>query len=128
MKLWAITFAVILCFAAAANAQTKPSIIAATAEEQKEIKALQAEEKKAIENLNAAIAKLPEIEAYKKALDELNAAIAKLPESKAKEAVSEKVKLRAYRIMVNHQLSSMEYEPKTNQKGELEFHPKKPGS
>lgn len=92
---------VILFCAVSVFAQNGASPIIATPSEQAEIKALRETEAKAAVALQAAIAKLPESKVY----------------NEAKTAVRE----AAFEAMAKHGLSSMRYEPRINDKGELEF-------
>lgn len=90
-----------LLLAFTVTAQNGASPIIATPSEQAEIKTLRETEARAATALNAAIEKLPESAAYNRAkANTLDA---------------------AYAAMAKHGLSSRQYEPRINDKGELEF-------
>lgn len=93
-----------------------------SAEEQAQFKAARDKDVKAEEALVAAVAKLPEAEALRKAQEAFAAARDKLPEAKAKTETYNALRLVAYDIMAKHGKSSLEWEPRTSSKGELEIH------
>lgn len=124
MKQLVFSLTLLMLFVATASAQN--SIVPISAEEQARIKPLVAAENKAREALNAKIATLPESKAYsdaqealKKAADALNKAADLLPESSALKLAAAAAWDEAYRIQASHQLSSREYQPELNEKGEL---------
>lgn len=103
-----------------------PSI--ANPADQARIKPLVEAETKAREALLAKTATLPEStavkaakEAYDKALANLNAAAEKLPEHQAWKESGARALDEAYRILAENKLSSREYRPELNAKGELVF-------
>jgi len=105
-----------------ASAQT------AKPEEQSRIKPLIAAETKAREELNKKIATLPEAKAYKdaqealnKAAEALNKAAENLPENIAWKSAGAATLDMAYKIQADHALSSREYKPALNEKGDLAF-------
>lgn len=96
--------------------------------DQARIRPLVDAETKAREALLAKTATLPESaavkaakDAYDKALADLNKATEKLPEHQAWKAAGAKALVEAHRILAEHKLSSLEYRPELNAKGELVF-------
>lgn len=130
-------FITILALCVVTNAQS--SINSAKPEENARIKPLVAEMTKALETFNAKRDKLPEAKAldaakaaydkaletakvtYDKALEALNKAAESFPEREAVKAAEAKVLDEIYRIQAAHNLSSREYKPVINEKGELAF-------
>lgn len=97
-------------------------------DENARIKPLVTAETQAREALNAKIATLPEAKAYKdaedalkRAAEALNKAAGQLPEDQAWKQAQARVLDEAYRIQAAHGLSSREYRPELNDKGELVF-------
>lgn len=127
MRRLTLLFAVfVIALGTVALAQTTPMI--AKPEDQAVIKPLVEAEKKARANLNAKIATLPESKAYqeaekalKEAGDKLNAAAEKLPENQAWKEAGAKTLDAAYKLQAKYQLSSREYRPELNDKGDLQF-------
>jgi len=117
----AISFVIVMGSIAFAQ-QITPMI--AKPEDQAVIKPLVAAEKKAKETLDAKVAALPEAEALRRAQEAFNKAVEKLPEDAAwKEAGAQTIRA-AYKLQAKYQLSSLEYEPKLNDRGDLVFSPK----
>lgn len=122
LKLGLITLA--LCISALGQNSISP----VKPEEQLKVKPLIAAETKAREVLNTKIAALPEAKAYreaeealKKAGEVLNAAADKLPETSAWRLASAQTLDEVYRIMAAHSLSSREFKPELDPKGDLVF-------
>lgn len=113
---------VALAFLSTTAAQVTAPMIAKP-EDQAVIKPLVVAEKKAREELNAKVAALPEAEALKKAQDALNKAVEALPENKAWKEAGAKTLDTAYKLLAKYQLSSREYRPELNDKGDLVFSP-----
>lgn len=116
----------LLAFSTVASAQNP--INSAKPEENARIKPLVAEMTKALETFNAKRDKLPEAKAldaakaaYDKALETLNKAVESIPEREAVKAAEAKVLDEIYRIQAAHNLSSREFKPVINEKGELAF-------
>lgn len=108
------------------NAQN--TITAASPAEQAKIKPLIDAETSAREKLNAKIATLPSAkavrdakEAYDKALEALNKEAEKLPENNEWKKAGAAVLDAAYALQAEHKLSSREWKPQLNSRGELEF-------
>jgi hypothetical protein len=129
-----MTSRIILCLlavmvlAGSVSAQTQNSLTAAKPEEQARIKLLIEAETKAREALNTKVATLPEAQAVRDAqaaLEKANAALQKaadaLPESQAWREAGAKVLDEAYRIQAAHGLSSREFKPELDAKGNLVF-------
>lgn len=102
--------------------------IPAKPEEQAKIAPVVSALTKAGQARDAKIATLPEAQqlrdaqaALKKAQDALDAATAKLPENEAWKTAYAAVLDEAYKIQAAHNLSSREYQPQINDKGELAF-------
>lgn len=127
MRRLTLIFAIfVIALGTVALAQTTPMV--AKPEDQQIIKPLVEAEKKARENLNAKIATLPESKAYqdaekalKEAGEKLNAAAEKLPENAVWKEAGAKTLDTAYRLQAKYQLSSREYRPELNDKGDLQF-------
>lgn len=103
-------------------------INSAKPEENARIKPLVAEMTKSLDAFNAKREKMPEAKtlnaakvAYDKALEALNKAMESMPEREAVKTAEAKVLDEAYRILAAHNLSSREYRPVLNDKGELAF-------
>lgn len=121
-------FSALIGLAAFSTAATTQAPMVAKAEDQAVIKPLVDAEKKAREALNAKIATLPESKRYqeaekalKDAAERLNAAAEKLPENKAWKDAGAKTLDTAYRLQAKYQLSSREYRPELDDKGDLVF-------
>lgn len=118
----------LLVLATAVLAQSPTTPVIASPNDQARIKPLVQAETEARKALNAKIATLPESKAYKdaeealkKAGDALNKAAESLPENAAWKSAGAKVLDEAYRIQAAHSLSSREYRPELNDKGDLVF-------
>jgi hypothetical protein len=127
MKRITIFFSIIV-LSVAATVVAQNAINAATTAEQARIKPLIAAETKARETLNTKIATLPEAKAYNEARDALNKAAEALnkaaeglPENAAWKEASAKVLDEAYKIQATHGLSSREFKPELDAKGDLVF-------
>lgn len=119
---------VMLMLATAVLAQTPTTPAIANPADQARIRPLVDAETKAREALLAKTATLPESaavkaakDAYDKALADLNTAAEKLPEHSAWKMAGAKALDTAYQILAEHKLSSREYRPELNAKGELVF-------
>lgn len=117
-----LTFCLAL-FYVGASAQTP-----AKPEENARLKPLVAEMTKAQEVLTAKTIALPEAKAvdaakaaYDKAITALNEARKKLPEYQAALDAEGQVLRFMYQVQAQHALSSLEYKPTLNEKGELAF-------
>jgi hypothetical protein len=114
-----LVIALTLVVGGIALAQTLPMV--AKPEDQAVIKPLVTAETKAREALNAKIATLPEAKALKDAQDALNKAAESLPENQAWRQASAQTLDTAYKLQAKYQLSSREFKPALNDKGELVF-------
>lgn len=116
----------VLTMVGIALAQTPPMI--ASPAEQGRMKPLVAAETKAREAVLAKSATLPESaavkaakEAYDKAVKDFDTATRNLPEHAEWLKTNAAVVTTAFQIMADHKLSSLEYKPELNDKGELVF-------
>lgn len=123
-----LIFVFTLLALAAVSTFAQNSITTAKPEENARMKPLIAAENKAREALTAKLATLPESKAYneaKQALDKaaeaLNKAADSLPESSALKLAAAAAWDEAFRILAAHQLSSREYKPELDAKGDLIF-------
>lgn len=125
MRAIGLTMAMAMGMVALALAQTP--MLATTAEQEK-IRPLVTAETKAREAVLAKSASLPESRAvadakaaYDKAVADLDKAQKALPEHAEWTKANAAVVALAYQIMADHKLSSINYWPKLNDKGELMF-------
>ena len=114
-----LVIALVLIVSGIALAQTFP--MTAKPEDQAIMKPLVAAEKKAREALNAKIAALPEAKALKDAQDALNKAAENLPENQAWTQAAAASLDTAYKLQAKYQLSSREFKPALDDKGNLVF-------
>lgn len=128
MRRIVFTFSVLAGLAVFSTAAMTQAPMIAKIEDQAVIKPLVDAEKKAREALNGKIATLPESKRYqeaekalKDAAERLNAAAEKLPENKAWKDAGAKTLDMAYRLQAKYQLSSREYRPELDDKGDLVF-------
>jgi len=106
--------------------------ILAKPDEQAQVKPLIDELKKADQARVAKLATLPEAQAVRdaeaalnKAREALDKAAGNLPETAAWKDVYTRLRITSYRLQAKHGLSSLEYEPRITEKGELAFVPAK---
>jgi methionyl-tRNA synthetase len=119
-KAIALTIALVVG-AAAIFAQR--ALNAATPKDNDRIQPFVAAEKKALEAFNKKVESLPETKALRDAQAAYNKAVEGLPENAEWKKAGGATLDMAYKIMAEKGLSSREYRPQLNAKGDLEFVP-----
>lgn len=127
MKRVILLLTIVAAFALTVAAQA-PNTITVKPEDQARIKPLVEVMNKAQEPLIAKRSSLPESKAVtdaqallQKATDAQTAALQKLPEFKQVQVAEAKLLDEIYRILAEYKLSSRDYKPTINDKGELAF-------
>lgn len=101
-------------------------LTAATISENARIKPLVAARQKAFDAFSEKRNALPEYKALQEAQAKFEKVAEALPEYNNWKSSQAAVIRESYRIMAEHKLSHLDYEPRLNDKGDLEFVPVKP--